>query len=160
LIAALKLALFRAGGAAILLVAVAGCYRGSARTVSLAEIDRQPGWLMVRGVRVIRQESAHDCGSAALAMVLDHWGVSDAAAQILPESSGYSCAEIQRVLLVLPNVPDTWHLKRDANGSVGAGQVCRTYPTSALPLEIRCHRGKQQFSVVRIDGKARALDQM
>ena len=78
----MKLALCRAGRAAILLVAVAGCYRGSARTVSLAEIDRQPGWLMVRGVRVIRQESAHDCGSAALAMVLDHWGVADAAAQV------------------------------------------------------------------------------
>lgn len=59
-----------------------GCYRGSAHTVSLADIDREPGWIVVRGVPVIRQESAHDCGAAALAMVLEHWGVPDASADI------------------------------------------------------------------------------
>jgi len=120
-------------------------------------------WLSLLGIGVLGVIGS-GCGTSGQLLQSDASGCgsgsSDAAAQILPESSGYSCAEIQRVLLVLPNVPDTWHLKRDANGSVGAGQVCRTYPTSALPLEIRCHRGKQQFSVVRIDGKARALDQM
>jgi ABC-type bacteriocin/lantibiotic exporter with double-glycine peptidase domain len=74
-----------AARAAILVVAVAGgagCYRGSARTVSLADIDREPGWTIVRGVPLIRQQSAHDCGAAALAMVLAHWGVPDAAPEI------------------------------------------------------------------------------
>jgi ABC-type bacteriocin/lantibiotic exporter with double-glycine peptidase domain len=59
--------------------AAAGCYRGTARTVSLADIDREPGWTRVPNVRVIWQESEHECGVAALAMVLDRWGVPDAA---------------------------------------------------------------------------------
>jgi len=68
--------------AAALLVAGGGCYRGTARTVSLADVDREPGWLVVRGVPVIRQGSAHDCGAVALAMVLERWGVPGAASQI------------------------------------------------------------------------------
>jgi ABC-type bacteriocin/lantibiotic exporter with double-glycine peptidase domain len=75
----------RTGRVALLaLVAAAGggCYRGSARAVSLAEIDREPGWVVVRGVPVIRQESAHDCGAAALAMVLERWGVPNTAPEI------------------------------------------------------------------------------
>ena len=71
---------------AVLLVAVAagigGCYQGSARTVSLAEVEREPGWIVVRGVPVVRQESAHDCGAAALAMVLARWGIPNAAPEI------------------------------------------------------------------------------
>jgi ABC-type bacteriocin/lantibiotic exporter with double-glycine peptidase domain len=59
-------------------VATAGCYRGSARTVSLAEVSREPGWTLVPNVHVIHQESEHECGVAALAMVFDHWGVHDA----------------------------------------------------------------------------------
>jgi predicted double-glycine peptidase len=63
-------------------VATAGCYRGSARNVSLDDVDRESGWIMVRGLRVIKQESAHDCGAAALAMVLERWGIPDASAEI------------------------------------------------------------------------------
>jgi ABC-type bacteriocin/lantibiotic exporter with double-glycine peptidase domain len=73
-------------GAATVVVALAvglgGCYRGTARTVSLADIDREPGWVVVRGVPVVRQQSAHDCGAAALAMVLARWGIPDAAPEI------------------------------------------------------------------------------
>jgi predicted double-glycine peptidase len=68
--------------AAILVAATTGCYRGSARSVSLADIDHESGWVMVRGMRVIRQESAHDCGAAALAMVLERWGIPDASPEI------------------------------------------------------------------------------
>jgi predicted double-glycine peptidase len=67
---------------AVILAVSAGCYRGTARAVSLADIAGQPGWVLVRDVPVIRQESQHDCGAAALAMVLAHWGVRDAAPEI------------------------------------------------------------------------------
>jgi ABC-type bacteriocin/lantibiotic exporter with double-glycine peptidase domain len=50
--------------------------------VSLADVARQPGWVVVSGVRLIRQESTHDCGAAALAMVLERWGIPDSAAEI------------------------------------------------------------------------------
>ncbi len=67
---------------AALAVGGGGCYRGTARAVSLADIDREPGWVVVRGVPVVPQQSAHDCGAAALAMVLAHWGIPDAAPEI------------------------------------------------------------------------------
>jgi len=56
-------------------VALAGCYHGTARSVSPAELRTQPGWVMVEGVPDVRQESLRDCGPAALAMVLQRWGV-------------------------------------------------------------------------------------
>jgi len=58
-------------------VALAGCYHGTARSVSPADLRAQPGWVMVPGVSLVRQESMRDCGPAALAMVLQRWGVPD-----------------------------------------------------------------------------------
>jgi ABC-type bacteriocin/lantibiotic exporter with double-glycine peptidase domain len=65
-----------------LLVAVAGCYQGTARSVSLAEIAHQPGWQLVDHVDLVRQDGMHDCGPAALAMVLGRWGYPGAAPEI------------------------------------------------------------------------------
>jgi ABC-type bacteriocin/lantibiotic exporter with double-glycine peptidase domain len=82
---------FAARAAIILLLAAGGCYRGNARPVVIAEAARQPGWVMVRDVRLIRQRTAHDCGAAALAMVLEHWGIPDASPEIartLPTGPG------------------------------------------------------------------------
>jgi ABC-type bacteriocin/lantibiotic exporter with double-glycine peptidase domain len=57
-------------------LAVGGCYRGSAHSVSPSDLAREPGWELVSGVRFIPQKGEHDCGVAALAMVLDHWGAA------------------------------------------------------------------------------------
>jgi predicted double-glycine peptidase len=83
----LSLSCQRAARAAILTaivvgLGVGGCYRGTARTVSLEDIDREPGWTVVKGVPLVRQQEPHDCGAAALAMVLGRWGVEDAAPAI------------------------------------------------------------------------------
>ncbi len=74
----------RTGVAAIVggAIALAGCYRGGAHTVSTAELRPQDGWQVVGGVPLIRQPSEHDCGSAALAMVLRRWGIPADAAQV------------------------------------------------------------------------------
>jgi len=56
-------------------VTLAGCYHGTARSVSPADLRAEPGWVMVQGVPDVRQESLRDCGPAALAMVLQRWGV-------------------------------------------------------------------------------------
>jgi ABC-type bacteriocin/lantibiotic exporter with double-glycine peptidase domain len=58
------------------LLALAGCYTGTARTVSPFEIARDPGWLLVRDVPFSGQQADNDCGAAALAMVLQYWGVA------------------------------------------------------------------------------------
>jgi hypothetical protein len=65
--------------------------------------------------------------------------------KILPRTSGFSCGTIQAILLVLP--------RNVGKGPVGAGnpmnsQVCRVYPKSALPKEVRCHHGRKYFEVV------------
>jgi ABC-type bacteriocin/lantibiotic exporter with double-glycine peptidase domain len=61
-----------------LLAAAPGCmsvstYAGSARPFAPQRLDREPGWLAVRGVPVVRQTSEVDCGAAAIAMVVTYW---------------------------------------------------------------------------------------
>jgi ABC-type bacteriocin/lantibiotic exporter with double-glycine peptidase domain len=65
------------GAAALPVVALlAGCaYTGSSRGFDPAGFDRDPGWIAVRGAEPILQEADSDCGAAALAMVLRHWGL-------------------------------------------------------------------------------------
>lgn len=63
---------------------LSGCYHGSARDVSARELNRDPGWVLVPSVRMVRQSSTRDCGAAALAMVLGRWGTpSSSSAEIL-----------------------------------------------------------------------------
>jgi ATP-binding cassette subfamily B protein len=80
----------RTGAAAILggAIALAGCYRGGAHSVSAAEVEAQDGWQLVNGVPLIRQPSEHECGPAALAMVLRRWGIPADAAQVARATGG------------------------------------------------------------------------
>ena len=64
-------------------LALGGCYRGSAHTVSAGELSREAGWELVSDVPYIPQATEHACGAAALAMVFEHWGVPRAAAEAL-----------------------------------------------------------------------------
>ena len=64
----------------ILALALAGpaCYTGSAHTLpanSVAAMARDPQWQLVTDVPFVAQQTAHDCGPAALAMVLAHFRV-------------------------------------------------------------------------------------
>jgi ABC-type bacteriocin/lantibiotic exporter with double-glycine peptidase domain len=54
--------------------AVAGCasYRGSSREVSAAVLEKQPGWVRLDDVKLVRQKGIKDCGSAALSTVLGY----------------------------------------------------------------------------------------
>jgi ABC-type bacteriocin/lantibiotic exporter with double-glycine peptidase domain len=55
-------------------VLASGCYLGSARSTTPAELAREGGWEVVEAVPDVRQVAREDCGAAALAMVLGHWG--------------------------------------------------------------------------------------
>lgn len=83
----------RALGLALLCAAPA-CYTGSARDVSpqwLERASRDGSWEIVSGVPFVPQKSADDCGPAALAMVLAHFGVSatiDQVTALAPPSDG------------------------------------------------------------------------
>jgi predicted double-glycine peptidase len=53
---------------------VFGCasYRGSSHEVSAAVLARQPGWVRLEHVKLVRQKGIKDCGSAALSTVLEY----------------------------------------------------------------------------------------
>jgi ABC-type bacteriocin/lantibiotic exporter with double-glycine peptidase domain len=77
---------------AILALALAApaCYSGSAQTIpasSMTALARDPDWKIVPGVPFVRQQTAHDCGPAALAMVLAHFRVSPVSGDA-PELAG------------------------------------------------------------------------
>lgn len=57
------------------LVALAACstYRGTARDVSAATIQAEPGWVLVRDVPYVQQQGETECGAAALGMVVSYW---------------------------------------------------------------------------------------
>lgn len=58
-------------------VLVSGCYLGSARTATPADLAprEDDGWNRVEGVPPVHQIAREDCGAAALAMVLGYWGL-------------------------------------------------------------------------------------
>ena len=68
----------RAGPRALLLgcVLASGCYLGSARTATPADLTApDDSWNKVEGVPSVRQIAREDCGAAALAMVLGYWAL-------------------------------------------------------------------------------------
>lgn len=75
-----------------------------------------------------------------------------AKSRIKPQNSGFTCAQIQSILLVLPDTVGTSRLESSAPNQ---GQVCRIYPPAAYPLEVRCHRGQRHFEVVAISRSAK-----
>jgi len=72
-------------------VLLAACQAGRGHVVSPAVVFTQEGWLRVDGVPFIAQRTERDCGAAALAMVLNYWGVAagaDDLAAALPAARG------------------------------------------------------------------------
>jgi len=70
---------------AALVLAAASCYAGEAHDVSprrAAALEADPAWKFVRGVPFIPQRADSDCGPAALAMVLSHFGVQTSLAEV------------------------------------------------------------------------------
>jgi ABC-type bacteriocin/lantibiotic exporter with double-glycine peptidase domain len=57
------------------LVALGACHAGRGRVVAPGDVRERDGWVFVRDVPFVGQESERDCGAAALAMVLRYWGV-------------------------------------------------------------------------------------
>ena len=50
-----------------------GCYAGTARDASVAGLEREGRWVLVK-VPLVEQRGTSDCGTAALAAVLAYWG--------------------------------------------------------------------------------------
>ena len=70
-------------------LAAPACYTGSARGVpgGTAAVARDPDWQVVPDVPFVAQRGLHDCGPAALAMVLAHFHVPPATDES-PELAG------------------------------------------------------------------------
>ena len=65
-----------------------GCFR-TARSFAPATFDREPGWVSVASVPVIKQDGARDCGAVVTAMLLRYWGMPSTQADVR-EASGVS----------------------------------------------------------------------
>jgi hypothetical protein len=72
--------------------------------------------------------------------------------KIKPHNSGRTCAEAKVVISLLPNEVGTWPVQ---SNTPGQSQICRIYPKSALPLEIRCYNHKKYFEVSAIQVEPR-----
>lgn len=73
-----------AGLLALAPACVTSTYAGSARPFAPDQLDRQSGWLAVRDVPIVEQESEIDCGAAAIAMVVGFW-TTEPSARLLAE---------------------------------------------------------------------------
>ena len=69
---------------ALLLVLLVGCstYRGSARDTTPARLAQEPGWLLIRDVPYVQQDTEYECGAAALSMVVGYWTGGDTRAVV------------------------------------------------------------------------------
>jgi predicted double-glycine peptidase len=62
----------------LLLIAVClatGCstYRGTARDTTPTKLAQEPGWVLLRDVPLVQQETEYECGAAAISMVVSYW---------------------------------------------------------------------------------------
>ena len=119
-----------------------GCYTGAARTVSPADLARDPGWLIVRGVPFVEQRAENDCGAAALAMVLRYWGLPVGQTAMTPAhpQRGLRAGELRdfargrgmEAFVVQGQLPDLWAEMRAGSARSSWAWVSRT-ATSASP---------------------------
>jgi ABC-type bacteriocin/lantibiotic exporter with double-glycine peptidase domain len=72
--------------AALFAIGCAPAYQGSARPFAKASLAREPGWVAVQDVPLLRQEHERDCGPAAVTMVLRFWG-KPASAELVREQA-------------------------------------------------------------------------
>ena len=89
---------------ALLGASVSACYAGEARRVSpqrASALAADPSWSFARDVPFVAQQSDSDCGPAALAMVLAHFGVSATLAEVValdpPRDGGVRAGDLRDV---------------------------------------------------------------
>ncbi|HEU0030309.1 MAG TPA: papain-like cysteine protease family protein [Kofleriaceae bacterium] len=65
----------RLAACAIALALAGACstYRGTAHTVTPAQLAREPGWILIRDVPYVAQEQETECGAAAIGMIVGFW---------------------------------------------------------------------------------------
>jgi ABC-type bacteriocin/lantibiotic exporter with double-glycine peptidase domain len=89
---------------ALIVLLAPACYAGSARSVSAeraSALAADPAWTFARDVPFVRQQSDADCGPAALAMVLQHFGLRTTLAELVarepPRDGGVRAGDLRDV---------------------------------------------------------------
>lgn len=87
---------------ALIVLLAPACYAGSARGVSAeraSALAADPAWTFARDVPFVAQQSDADCGPAALAMVLQHFGVRATLAELVardpPRDGGVRAGDLR-----------------------------------------------------------------
>ncbi len=94
----------RAPWLAALALAASACYAGEAHDVSpkrAAALAADPAWTFVRDVPFVPQKADSDCGPAALAMVLAHFGAKTSREEVValdpPDRVGVRAGDLRDV---------------------------------------------------------------
>jgi ABC-type bacteriocin/lantibiotic exporter with double-glycine peptidase domain len=132
------------------LLALAGCYAGSARSVAPATVDADPGWVRVRGVPFVGQRGESDCGPAALAMVLRFWGVAGtleaAGAATAGELRDFARGRGLQAFLIKGNPQDLRdELARGRPLIVGLGKQVGRKTLGHFEVLVGYHSGRKSF---------------
>jgi ABC-type bacteriocin/lantibiotic exporter with double-glycine peptidase domain len=89
-------------GLVLLWASASGCYAGESRVISpqrASALAADPAWKFVPDVPFVAQQSDSDCGPAALAMVLAHFGVPASLAEVVaadpPRDGGVRAGDLR-----------------------------------------------------------------
>jgi ABC-type bacteriocin/lantibiotic exporter with double-glycine peptidase domain len=140
----------------LVMLVLAGCYTGAARTVSPADLGRDPGWLIVRGVPFVEQRAENDCGAAALAMVLRYWGLPVTQAAMTPAhpERGLRAGELRDfargrglgAFVVQGQLTDLWaEIERARPVIVGLGKPYGDERLAHYEVVVGLHRQKRRI---------------
>ena len=66
----------------VALVTACSSYRGTARDTSPAKLAQEPGWVLLRDVPYVQQDTEYECGAAAISMVVSYWNGADTRAVV------------------------------------------------------------------------------
>ena len=126
-----------------------GCYHGTARNVTLAELGAAQSWERVAGVPEVRQVAREDCGAAALAMVLGYWGFRSSATRFVAASApGRERGIERRTSATSPDARACRRSSSKAGSTTSIARFRRRHPAVVGMMKRYAQRAYPHYEVV------------
>jgi Peptidase C39 family len=135
-----------------------GVYIGSATTLNPQALTREPGWVAVQGVPLLRQHDEHDCGPTALTMVLNFWQPQHSAQTLaLPVDRQVSVGELRDLArarglssFVVAGTPEdlVYELEHGRPAIVGVAKRTVRNAVTHYEVVVGMHKGSQRVATL------------